>query len=274
MEKETSSTQKASLSDYLAAERTLLAWIRTGLAMMGFGFVVARFGLFLQEIHAAQNPSTVQTYGLSLWFGTALIAVGVIVTALAGWRHVRLVRQIDRGESSRPHATQAVTVAFLLAAIGLAMAIYRVSIRKSAPSHSDRVKETSMALSPDNGIVEIPCHHSIDETVSKLKSFLEAKGATLFALVDHSGEAAKVGLSMPPTKLLIFGSPKAGTPLMLAAPSIAIDLPLKILIREDPAGKAWLSYSSSQYLMHRHNIPDGLLKNIAVIDALATHAAS
>ena len=67
-----------------------------------------------------------------------------------------------------------------------------------------------MTLSPDNGIVEIPCHLSIDETVSKLKSILEAKGVTLFALVDHSGEAAKVGMSMPPTKLLIFGSPKAG----------------------------------------------------------------
>jgi uncharacterized protein (DUF302 family) len=77
--------------------------------------------------------------------------------------------------------------------------------------------------------------------VERLKGILQAKGVTLFALVDHSGEAEKVGMKMPPTKLLIFGSPKAGTPLMLAASSIAIDLPLKILIWEDAHGKVWVT---------------------------------
>jgi putative membrane protein len=122
--------QKASLSDYLAAERTLLAWIRTGLALMGFGFVVARFGLFLQQLQIMQRISASQSYGWSLWFGTALIAVGVIVNIFAGWHHLRLVRDLDRGATShsRPSA-QAVAIAFFLALIGLAMAVYLISVR-------------------------------------------------------------------------------------------------------------------------------------------------
>ncbi len=125
----------------------------------------------------------------------------------------------------------------------------------------------------NNGIVDKPTNHSVDETVEKLKGILQSKGVTLFATVDHSGEAAKVGMKMPPTKLLIFGSPKAGTPLMLASPSVAIDLPLKILIWEDAQGKAWLSYNSPAYLQQRHSIPAELMQNIAVIEALASKAA-
>jgi uncharacterized protein (DUF302 family) len=113
----------------------------------------------------------------------------------------------------------------------------------------------------------------VDETVQKLKEILQAKGVMLFAVVDHSGEAAKAGLQMPNTKLLIFGNPKAGTPVMLAAPSIAIDLPLKILVAEDGGGKAWVSYNSAQYLQERHAVPAELMKNLAVIEALA-HAAA
>ena len=131
-----------------------------------------------------------------------------------------------------------------------------------------------MTEEKNSGIVSIPSNHSVDETVEKLKGILTAKGVALFALVDHSGEAEKVGLTMPATKLLIFGNPKAGTPVMLAAPSIAIDLPLKILVSEDTSGKVWVSYNSPQYLKERHNVPDDLLKNIAVVEALATNAAS
>src|ERR1700685_318068 len=123
-----------------------------------------------------------------------------------------------------------------------------------------------------NGIIAKPSNHSVEQTVEKLKAILQAKGVTLFALVDHSGEAEKVGMKMPPTKLLIFGSPKAGTPLMLAAPSIAIDLPLKILVWEDGQGKVWLSYNSPEYIMKRHGVPQDLLKNIVVVGTLAEKA--
>ena len=130
MDRPANAGQKASLSDYLAAERTLLAWIRTGLALMGFGFVVARFGLFLQQIEVMRSASSKQSYGFSLWFGTALIVVGVFVNVFAGWHHLRLVRDLDRGETSRARpSTQAVAIAFFLGLVGLAMAIYLVSVR-------------------------------------------------------------------------------------------------------------------------------------------------
>ena len=127
--------------------------------------------------------------------------------------------------------------------------------------------------SPGNGIIDKPTSHSVDETVEKLKSILRDKGITLFALIDHSGEAEKVGIKMRPTKLLIFGSPKAGTPLMLAAPSSAIDLPLKILIWEDARAKVWVSYNSPAYLQERHNLPQQLLQNIGAVETLAGKAA-
>jgi uncharacterized protein (DUF302 family) len=129
-----------------------------------------------------------------------------------------------------------------------------------------------MQPSGGKGIIDIPSNHSVDQTVDSLKGILQARGVALFALVDHSGEAEKAGLKMPNTKLLIFGSPKAGTPLMLAAPSIAIDLPLKILVWEDSGGNVWISYNSPAYLQERHNVPQELMQNIAVIEVLAEKA--
>lgn len=130
-----------------------------------------------------------------------------------------------------------------------------------------------MTFSKDKGIIDAPSNHSVDQTVERLKGILQAKGVALFALVDHSGEAEKAGMKMPPTKLLIFGSPKAGTPLMLAAPSIAIDLPLKILVWEDAQAHVWVSYNRPGYLQERHNLPPELLQNIAVVETLAAKAA-
>jgi uncharacterized protein (DUF302 family) len=123
------------------------------------------------------------------------------------------------------------------------------------------------------GIVDIPSHHSVDETVDRLQEILKTKNVTLFALVDHSGEAEKAGMQMRPTRLLIFGSPKAGTPVMQAAPSIAIDLPLKILVWEDETGTVWVSYNAPSYLQNRHNVPSDLMPNLAVVEALAAKAA-
>lgn len=128
------------------------------------------------------------------------------------------------------------------------------------------------AEASDNGIMRKLSGHSVDQTVDGLKSILQSKGVTLFALVDHSGEAEKVGMKMLPTKLLIFGSPRAGTPVMQAAPSIAIDLPMKILVAEDEHGKVWVSYNSAEYLKERHKVPAELVPNIAVVETLAAMA--
>jgi len=125
----------------------------------------------------------------------------------------------------------------------------------------------------DKGIVEMKSQHTVDDTVSRLRQILEAKGVKLFAVVDHSGEAASVGMSLPPTKLLIFGNPKAGTPLMLAARSTAIDLPLKLLVSEDAGGAVTITYNSPAYLQQRHGFPENLIQNIAVVEALAKAAA-
>jgi uncharacterized protein (DUF302 family)/uncharacterized membrane protein YidH (DUF202 family) len=280
MDASTEIRQGADLRDYLAAERTFLAWIRTGLALMGFGFVVARFGLFLQQLRLIDYAPAPSSYGVSSWFGTALITVGVVVNLSSAWRHVRLVRELDHGkpECSRS-LTQSVATALFLALVGLAMAIYLISIRGSANFQSQDIEEKTMSLATSktapetsNGIISKPSNHSVEQTVEKLKNILQSNGVTLFALVAHNGEAEKVGMKMRSTKLLIFGSPKAGTPLMLAAPSIAIDLPLKILVWEDGQGNVWISYNSPEYLKQRHGLSQELLQNIAVVETMAVKA--
>lgn len=124
----------------------------------------------------------------------------------------------------------------------------------------------------DRGMIDVPSRYSVTETLSRLEAVLKEKGLTIFARVDHSGEAAKVSLQMRPTQLVIFGSPKGGTPLMVAAPRLAIDLPLKALAWQDEGGKVWLSYNSPDYLQQRHGIPADLLKNIAGVGALIQKA--
>src|ERR1700691_2152649 len=116
---------------------------------------------------------------------------------------------------------------------------------------------------PVNGLLQVASPRSVEETVQRLKSVIAQQGLQLFSLVDHSGEAEKVGLKMRPTKVLIFGSPKGGTPLMVASPSLAIDLPMKALVAEDENGRVWLTYNSPDYLKERHNVPEDLIKNLA-----------
>jgi len=129
-------------------------------------------------------------------------------------------------------------------------------------------------VSEKNGIVRIPGNQSVDGTVERLKAILQARGITLFALVDHSGDAAKSGMQMPNTKLLIFGNPNAGTPVMLASPSSALDLPLKILVAEDETGKVFLTYNSAQFLAERHGVAPELVKVLAAVEGLAAAAAA
>jgi uncharacterized protein (DUF302 family)/uncharacterized membrane protein YidH (DUF202 family) len=265
---------KATPRDFLAVERTFLAWIRTGLALMGLGFVLARIGIFLREFSLNQPSLPPPSSGLSLWFGTALIFLGVLVCLLSLVRYRRLLQQLQQSEAMVfSPSTLAMTVALVLAILGVAMAIYLISVKPIAQIKPSKPQEISMAPNLEQGIVRTPSKLSVDETVARLQVILQAKGVKLFAVVDHSGEAASAGLKMPNTKLLIFGNPKAGTPLMLASPSVALDLPLKILVAEDGAGKVWIFYNAPAYLQARHNLPPELLPNIAVIDTLAVKAA-
>jgi uncharacterized protein (DUF302 family) len=123
-----------------------------------------------------------------------------------------------------------------------------------------------------NGVLQVASPYTVDETVKRLESVLAERGVQVFAVIDHSGEAGKVGMKMRPTKLVIFGNPKGGTPVMVAAPTVAIDLPLKALVWEDEAGKVWISYNSPEYLQQRHGVPEDLIKNIAVAGVLVAKA--
>ena len=121
---------------------------------------------------------------------------------------------------------------------------------------------------PDNGMVHLSSPYSVAETIKRLESLLQAQGLTEFCRIDHSGEAEKAGLKMPPTQVIIFGSPKGGTPLMIASPTVAIDLPLKALIWEDGGGKVWVSYNTPGIPQATTQFPDELIKNIAGIGPL------
>src|SRR5277367_1302592 len=115
----------------------------------------------------------------------------------------------------------------------------------------------------DNGMQHLSSPYSVTETLKRIESLLQEKGLTIFCRMDHSGEAEKAGLKMNPTQLILFGSPKAGTPVMVASPTIAIDLPLKALVWQDAGGKVWVSYNSPEYLQQRHDVPADLIKNIS-----------
>src|SRR5215467_3338564 len=122
------------------------------------------------------------------------------------------------------------------------------------------------------GLIELSSRFALEETIKRLQSLFAEKGLQVFDVIDHSGEAEKVGLKMNPTKLLIFGSPKAGTPLMVAAPSLAVDLPLKVLVAENADGKVVVTYNDPEYLRARHRVPSELIKNLAGAGALIAKA--
>ncbi len=209
-----------------ATPRDFLAWIRTGLALMGLGFVLARFGIFLREFNLNQRNLPSQF-------------LGVFVCLLSLVRYRRLLQQVQHPEAllARPSAL-AITAALVLAILGVAMAIYLISVRPIGPDDASKSREISMTPIPENGILPTASNHSVEETVARLKSILGAKGVKLFTIVDHSSEAASAGLKMPNTKLLIFGNPKAGTPLMLASPSSALDSRSKSSSPKTPVAKS------------------------------------
>ncbi len=129
-----------------------------------------------------------------------------------------------------------------------------------------------MSTASENGLISLASKHSVDETLQRLETLLHEKNISVFAKVDHSGEAAKIGMEMRPTKLLIFGNPKGGTPLMQATPTAGIDLPLKALVWQDAYGKVWLTYNDPAYLQKRHHVPAELIANIAGVNGLLEKA--
>jgi uncharacterized protein (DUF302 family) len=127
-------------------------------------------------------------------------------------------------------------------------------------------------MNPVDGIISKPSKYSVPETLHRLETILTAKGIKIFALVDHSGEAEKAGLKMPPTQLLIFGNPQGGTPVMLAAPTSAIDLPLKALAWEDASGQVWLSYNDPAYMQRRFGLSADVMKPLAGLGGVIEQA--
>jgi uncharacterized protein (DUF302 family)/uncharacterized membrane protein YidH (DUF202 family) len=249
---------------YLAEERTLLAWIRTALAITGLGFVIARFGLFLREL--VPLGSSPVSSGFSPRFGIALVVMGVLVNLLACLGHVRRLQSLKRAglivESPSPLAT---SVALLLAIAGLAMAFYLATRTVISPSGGT---QEQTAMPTDSGIISRPSSRPVPETLNRLEAVLRNKAINIFARVDHAGEAAKVGLTLRPTEVLIFGNPKAGTPVMVAAPTAAIDLPLKALAWQDAEGKVWLSYTDPAFLARRFGLTDVQVAPIEGVGAL------
>ena len=135
----------------------------------------------------------------------------------------------------------------------------------NAPDKGQSTPETMTAINAEKGLVTMQSNHSVQDTADKLAAIIESKGMKVFARVDHQKNAQSVDLTLRPTQVIMFGNPKAGTPLMNCEQSVAIDLPQKILISEDADKKVWLSYNNPEYLKDRHNIKgcDTQLANIA-----------
>jgi uncharacterized protein (DUF302 family)/uncharacterized membrane protein YidH (DUF202 family) len=236
-----------------------------GTGVIGFGFVVARFGLFLGALQTGNSNFQARSAGPSLWFGATLIVLGTTINLVSARRHCRLVRELNCGGSEyRRPSSIGIALAFALAALGLITSIHLLSVGEPRQETLSKRQENLMKTDTGAGILTIPSHRSVDATVEKLEKILQAQGIKLFASIDHGGEAREAGMQMRPTKLLIFGNPKAGTPLMIASPSIAIDLPIKILIWEDGEGKVRISYNDPSYLQARHGLPADLVSKIAV----------
>ena len=127
---------------------------------------------------------------------------------------------------------------------------------------------------PDAGVRKLSAHHSVSDTVDRLTALLKERGIAIFARIDFSTDAQNNGLSMAPEQQLIFGNPKAGTPLMLANPTAALDLPIRAICWQDPDGKTWLAYNDPAYIINRHGLPENLANNLAAVIPLLEKAAA
>jgi uncharacterized protein (DUF302 family) len=191
-----------------------------------------------------------------------LVLLGVLLNIFASWHHIRCIRELNAGSLRLGQPSRlAIVLALILALAGLALAFYlgTTTGRNSGPA---TINKESTLMNAGDGIISKPSKYSVPDTLDRLEAVLRSKGVRVFARVDHSGEAEKAGLKMPPTQLLIFGNPTAGTPVMLAASTAAIDLPLKALAWQDVDGKIWLSYNDPAYLKQRFGLNDDQVKTI------------
>jgi len=254
-----------SVRDYLAQERTLLAWIRTGVALLGFGFVVARLGALLGVTEGRAEAAAESSVDLAL--GLALVAVGIVVILQALITHARCVRAFRTGAFRAPsNQLNGVLIAVLLTAIGIGIGLQLLLGHARAATGRTHMENAA-------GLLTRPSNHSVAETLDRLEAELRAKGIAVFGRIDHSGEATKAGLSLRPTQVLVFGNPRGGTPVMQAVQTAAIELPLKALAWEDAAGKVWLSTDNPELLRRRFGVDSSLLKPLAAVGPLLDAAA-
>src|SRR5215471_9934857 len=250
--------------EYLAEERTLLAWLRTSLGIAALGFVLDRFSIFLRMVEGTEVAAIGRLPHLH---GIWLVLLSVVVNVLAISRHLSTVRAMRRaGLGSAAPQAPVLVLAVLLTLLTAAMALSIIPAANAATSR----RSDSMKIG--EGIVRRPSTRTVPETVDRLESIVRGKGIQVFARIDHAAEAARVGLKMPPTQVLIFGNPKAGTPVMLAAPTSAIDLPLKALAWEDAAGKVWLGYTDPAYFGSRYGLTEAQVAPISGIGQLVEAA--
>jgi uncharacterized protein (DUF302 family) len=159
--------------------------------------------------------------------------------------------------------------------VGSFAAAVHLALDADVPEHlspATHEGDATMGISV-GGLVSIACAHGVEDTVRRLESLFQSKGIMVFANIDFSGDAARAGLSLRPERMLIFGNPKAGTPLMVDKPSVGLDLPLKALVFEDAAGKVWMAYNDPDYIVRRHGVNAALKANLAAAIPLLENAA-
>jgi len=235
-----------NFSDHAANERTFLAWLRTGLAVAAFGFVIEKFNFFI----AVMAGPAGRVRPLDQYDGIAMTVIGIVIMLLGGIRFLCNAREINRAEIRT--AGKSRTALLLWSGLGFvaaALCVYLV-----VRSHIELQQMGKEGAMTQQGMIAVPSGAGVNETAARLEAVLKAKGQTIFARVDHGAGAAAAGLTLRPTILMIFGSAKLGTALKQAEQTIGIDLPLKALIWEDSGGKTWLGYSDPKALALRYGL--------------------
>jgi uncharacterized protein (DUF302 family)/uncharacterized membrane protein YidH (DUF202 family) len=260
--------------DHAANERTFLAWVRTSIAVIAFGFLVERFDLLLVSAAPAslKNRASALQEEFGRLVGLVLIVLGVVMILIAVHRFVRTAKEIDDqgiapGTGSRTDLALASLLVILIGAL-LFYLVHNLAAQTSDRQVMNNALTLGSTAMTADGLIEISSDFEAADTMNRLEAEVKAKGMTVFARVDHAGGARAVGLSLRPTELLIFGNAKGGTPLMEANQEIGLDLPLKVLVYQDAAGKVWLAYSSPSWLAERYDLPNSVAANVSALETM------